>query len=139
VLRGRLLGLARDWGLGVGPTAVLACLPGEQHDLGLICFGLALRWRGWRIVYLGPEAPIETLANVSDQLEPSLVVLHAVTAARVQPVVKQLRGLARHHRVALRGAAGGADGLDLGVVLSLTGDVVAEAASVTGLVQHGEA
>jgi hypothetical protein len=30
-------------GLGVGPAAVLACLPGEQHDLGLIAFGLALR------------------------------------------------------------------------------------------------
>ena len=30
VLRGRLLGLARGWGLGLGPTAVLACLPGEQ-------------------------------------------------------------------------------------------------------------
>ena len=53
VVRGRLLGLARGWGLGLGPTAVLACLPGEQHDLGLIAFGLALRSRGWRIVYLG--------------------------------------------------------------------------------------
>jgi DNA-binding transcriptional MerR regulator len=29
ILRGRLLGLARGWGLGVGPAAVLACLPGE--------------------------------------------------------------------------------------------------------------
>ena len=28
---------------GIGPTAVLACLPGEHHDLGLIAFGLALR------------------------------------------------------------------------------------------------
>ena len=48
IVRGRLLGLARGWGLGLGPTAVLACLPAEQHDLGLIAFGLALRSRGWR-------------------------------------------------------------------------------------------
>jgi DNA-binding transcriptional MerR regulator len=48
VLRGRLLGLARGWGLGFGPVAVLACLPGEQHDLGLIAFGLALRDGGRR-------------------------------------------------------------------------------------------
>ncbi len=46
VLRGRLLGLARGWGRGLGPLALLACLPGEQHDLGLIAFGLALRSRG---------------------------------------------------------------------------------------------
>ena len=70
VLRGRLLGLARGWGLGLGPAAVLACLPGEQHDLGLIAFGLALRARGWRIVYLGPDAPIETVEDVSRRLEP---------------------------------------------------------------------
>jgi len=46
VLRGRLLGLARGWGEGVGPRAVLACAPGELHDLPLIVFGLTLAGRG---------------------------------------------------------------------------------------------
>ncbi len=69
VLRGRLLGMARGWGLGIGPMAVLACLPGEHHDLGLIAFGLALRARGWRIVYLGPDTPIETVDEVSRHLQ----------------------------------------------------------------------
>src|SRR3954471_14646673 len=31
IVRGRLLGLARGWGRGVGPRVVLACAPGEQH------------------------------------------------------------------------------------------------------------
>ena len=53
LLRGRLLGLARGWGSGGSRLALLACLPGEQHDLGLICFGLALRGQGWRIIFLG--------------------------------------------------------------------------------------
>ena len=105
VLRGRLLGIARGWGVGIGPAAVLACLPGEQHDLGLIAFGLALRARGWRIVYLGPDAPIETVDDVSRRLQPSLVVLSAVSDERVQPVVEQLRGLAARQRLALGGAA----------------------------------
>jgi DNA-binding transcriptional MerR regulator len=35
LLRGRLLALARGWGSGRGPQALLACLPGDQHDLGL--------------------------------------------------------------------------------------------------------
>jgi DNA-binding transcriptional MerR regulator len=129
VLRGRLLGLARGWGLGVGPVALLACLPGELHDLGLIAFGLALRARGWRIVYLGPDAPVQTLADVSDELQPSLVVVHAVSDDRVRPVVGELRVLTRRHRVALGGAA--VEALEEDGVLLLRGDVVAEAARVT--------
>ena len=59
VIRGRMLGLARGWGLGVGPLAVIACLAGEQHDLGALAFGLALRSRGWRISYFGADTAIE--------------------------------------------------------------------------------
>jgi DNA-binding transcriptional MerR regulator len=131
LLRGRLLGLARGWGLGLGPTAILACLPGEQHDLGLIAFGLALRARGWRIVYLGPDAPLETVEEACRGLEPSLVVLHAVTGERVEPVVEQIRALARGYRVAVGGAAAGANGLE--DVLLLGGDVIAEATRVAAL------
>ena len=39
VLRGRLLGLARGWDRGSGPRALLACAPGEMHELGLIMSG----------------------------------------------------------------------------------------------------
>ena len=137
VLRGRLLGLARGWGLGLGPVAVLACLPGEQHDLGLIAFGLALRSRGWRIVYLGPDSPIDTVADVSRQLEPSLVVLNAVSRERVRPVLSKLRALARRHTVALGGAAAEDRTLEKNGILALTGDPTAEAARLTTLIPSG--
>jgi MerR family transcriptional regulator, light-induced transcriptional regulator len=137
VLRGRLLGLARGWGLGLGPVAVLACLPGEQHDLGLIAFGLALRSRGWRIVYLGPDAPIDTVADVSGGLEPKLVVLNAVSGERVRPILPKLRPLARRHRLALGGAAAEDDTLETSGILALTGDPTAEAARVTALLPPG--
>ena len=135
VVRGRLLGLARGWGLGLGPTAVLACLPGEQHDLGLIAFGLALRSWGWRIVFLGSDSPIETVEEVSRQLDPSLVVLTAVSSERVEPVVAQLRALAARHRLALGGAAAEDDAPEASGALALSGDPIAEAARVTTLVQ----
>jgi DNA-binding transcriptional MerR regulator len=137
VLRGRLLGLARGWGLGLGPVAVLACLPGEQHDLGLIAFGLALRSQGWRIVYLGPDSPLDTVADVSDQLEPSLVVLNAVSRERVRPVLPQLRSLARGHRLALGGSAAEDETLERSGILALRGDPTAEAARVTTLIPSG--
>ena len=129
IVRGRLLGLARGWGLGVGPMAVLACLPGEQHDLGLVAFGLALRARGWRIVHLGPDAPLDTVEDACRRLEPSLVVLHAVSGERVKPVAAAIRELARHYRVALGGAAAEPDGFGDDVLL-LRGDVISEATRV---------
>jgi MerR family transcriptional regulator, light-induced transcriptional regulator len=133
VLRGRLLGLARDWGLGLGPTALLACLPGEQHDLGLIAFGLALRARGWRIVSLGSDSPLETVATISAELAPRLVVLYAIDPARVAPVFDELGALARDHWVAVGGGGAASDGLEPIGVLALRGGLIAEAARVTSL------
>ncbi len=57
VIRGRLAGLARGWGNGHGPRAVLACPPGELHDLALMVFGIVLHRSGWRIDYLGMRHP----------------------------------------------------------------------------------
>jgi len=135
VLRGRLLGLSRGWGLGLGPLALLACLPGEQHELGLVAFGLALRARGWRIGYLGSDAPLETVSRAADSLRPDLVVLSAVSDERVRAAGDELRSLAARHRVAVGGAgAAGEAAEDVGAI-ALAGDVVAEAGRATALVQ----
>jgi DNA-binding transcriptional MerR regulator len=134
VLRGRMLGLARGWGLGAGPLALIACLAGEQHDLGALAFGLALRSRGWRISYFGADTPLETIEHASDLLKPRLIVVSAVTADRVRPVASELTGLAGKYRVALGGAAAHTPELDADV-LRLGGDPVAEAERVTALVE----
>jgi MerR family transcriptional regulator, light-induced transcriptional regulator len=75
LLRGRLLGLAQGWGQGQGPGAVLACVPGEHHELGLLAFGVALRRRGWRITYLGTDSPIGAVADIARSVQPAAVVL----------------------------------------------------------------
>jgi methanogenic corrinoid protein MtbC1 len=104
VVRGRLLGLARGWDRGAGPRAVLACMPGEQHDLGLIAFGLALRDRGWRIVFLGPDTPLDTLTDAADALRPDAVVLAATTPAHFERGRDALRAIARTLPVHVAGA-----------------------------------
>jgi DNA-binding transcriptional MerR regulator len=104
VLRGRLLGLARDWGQGGGPLALLACPPGELHDLGLICFGLALRSHGWRIAFLGADTPLDTLTQTAEGLRPDLVVLTATTPQRLSRVRSELRQLSETTRLAVAGA-----------------------------------
>ena len=104
VIRGRLLGLARGWGSGSGPLAVLACPPGEEHDLGLLALGVVLRARGWRVVYLGPDTPMETLADAARRMGADWVVVSAVSAARLEGVEEEIARLVRNVRVALGGA-----------------------------------
>ncbi len=106
VIRGRLLGLARGWGSGSGPLAVLACPPGEEHDLGLLSLGVVLRARGWRVAYLGPDTPVETLADAARRMGADWVVVSAVSEARLKAVEDELGLLARSVRVALGGAGG---------------------------------
>ena len=96
LLRGRLLGLARGWDRGVGPRAVLACAPGEQHDLPLIVFGLALRSHGWRITFLGADTPVDTIAKTAAALQPAAVVVSATQAGTLEASADELasaRGL----------------------------------------------
>ena len=107
LLRARLLGLARGWGRGTGPHALLACAPGELHDLPLIIFGLALRARGWRITFLGPDTPVSTVAETAQRLGPVLVVVSAAQTGRLEAAATELRALARKQPLAIAGT--GAD------------------------------
>jgi DNA-binding transcriptional MerR regulator len=107
LLRGRLLGLARGWDRGSGPRALLACPAGEQHDLPLIAFGLALREHGWRITYLGADTPVATIDETASALRPDLVVLAAVDPARLRACAEALGDLGSRFPLALAGA--GAD------------------------------
>jgi len=103
VIRGRLAGLARGWGDGHGPHAVLACPPGEHHDLALMVFGIVLHRSGWRIDYLGINTPVEELAGTVDARHPDLVVLAATLPETLGPVTEQLAVLAQRAPLALAG------------------------------------
>jgi methanogenic corrinoid protein MtbC1 len=134
VLRGRLLGLARGWGRGLGERVMLACAPGEQHDLGLIAFGLALRARGWRIVYLGADTPLASVAEAARSSDPRFVVVSAVSADRFSSREADLGQLAESRPLCLGGAGAGeaVAGVD---ALLLTGDPAEEAERLTALAQ----
>ena len=108
LLRGRLLGLARGWDRGRGPRALLACAPGELHELSLIAFGLALRSRGWRVTYLGPDTPLESVSETAEAIRPRLVVLVAISSGALSERVDEVAAIAAHWPLALAGAA--ADG-----------------------------
>jgi DNA-binding transcriptional MerR regulator len=92
LIRGRLLSLMRI-GAGNGPLALLACVPGEEHDLSLLAFGLLLRLRGWRVVFFGANTPISTLTQAARATHPALVVVTSFDPTLFETSSSELRGL----------------------------------------------
>ena len=130
LIRGRLLALARLWGRGAGPLALLACASGEQHDIGLLSFGLALRTHGWRILFLGANTPAETLQETADTCDPSLVVVASSDSALLEAEAAGLRRLARNASVALSGPGATRELCQRLGLRRLDGDVIAAASQV---------
>ncbi len=104
LVTGRLRGLAREWDDGLGPRTVLACPSGERHDLGLLCCGLALHRRGWRVTYLGPDTPTNALESTIDLMDPALVVIGAVQPEPLYAAAPALGRLAGRVELAVGGA-----------------------------------
>jgi MerR family transcriptional regulator, light-induced transcriptional regulator len=128
LIQGRLLSHARKWDEGNGPLAVLACPSGELHTIGLLCFGLALRARGWRITYLGADTPTATLVELAGSLRPARVVLASVRSETYLDARGMLSDLARIVPVSLAGAGATPSPVaDLGAEV-LAHDPVTEAA-----------
>jgi MerR family transcriptional regulator, light-induced transcriptional regulator len=103
VIRGRLAGLARGWGHGHGPRAILACVPDELHDIALLAFGIVLNRNGWRIEYLGASTPVDDLIRMAHAQHPDLVVLVGTRPERFDGLTDDLVRLARVAPTALAG------------------------------------
>lgn len=77
-----------------GAVLLLACVPGHRHEIGLLLFALAALGRGYRVVYLGTDMPLEPLPAVLLRCGARALVL----AAGREPVPEQtlagLNGLA---------------------------------------------
>lgn len=130
LMRERMFGLSRFWSRGAGPLAILACAPGERHDIGLVAFGLVLRSHGWRILFLGANTPLETVANAAEAMKPQLVVVASMDGKLLEAIGAELRRLARSTRLVLSGA-GATDELCRRLrVDRLDGDLVSAAETV---------
>ena len=130
VIRGRLAGLARGWGDGHGPRVVLACPPGELHDLALMIFGIALNRRGWRIDFLGANTPVDELTRAAQARQPDLVVLATTRPETLAPLMAELTELARRTPLVLAGAGATAQLATAVHAQLLTGDPVTAADNI---------
>ncbi len=58
-----------------GPLLVAACLPGEQHEFGLLLFALAAHAQNYRLILLGASMPLAPLVKVVKKTRCQGVVL----------------------------------------------------------------
>jgi len=124
VIRGRLLALSRGWDRGVGPRALLASAEGDQHDLPVLLFGVLLRTHGWRITFLGADTPVASLAETVRAIRPDVAVITGTVQGVFEPLVEQLREVARETRLYLAGAAADDDLARHADAMHLDGDLV---------------
>ncbi len=60
--------LAEPWP-GVRGRVVLACAPGERHEVGLLGVAALLATEGWGVVYLGAETPVDAALALASSVD----------------------------------------------------------------------
>jgi methanogenic corrinoid protein MtbC1 len=103
-IHSRLIALARGWDRGLGPRALLACAPGEQHTIGLIAYGIALHELGWRITYLGADTPIPMVTDAAASVQPRLTTVTAAMPGVLDRALPELSDLAARWPLLIAGA-----------------------------------
>jgi DNA-binding transcriptional MerR regulator len=99
--------LARARGRTAGDVrqAVLACVPGEHHALGLSAFAVALADLGWSTVYLGRDTPLTVVQQAADAVGADAIVLAATLPATLVGSADEIAELAQRHPIVLGGRA----------------------------------
>ena len=78
-----------------GASLLLAGLPGEHHEIGLLLFALAAHERGYRVIPLGANMPLSELAAVARMKQCSAIVLSGAIGPGRDVLEKALPDLVR--------------------------------------------
>lgn len=72
-----------------GAKVVVACPPGEEHDIAALAVAYRCRLRGCRVYYLGANVPILSLSKLCREVAPDLTIL-SITIALPDPLATDL-------------------------------------------------
>ncbi|MCI0572810.1 MAG: cobalamin B12-binding domain-containing protein [Myxococcaceae bacterium] len=89
-----------------GPTAVVACVQGERHELGARLVSHLLSLEGWQVYFLGADAPAADLAQLVARVEPAFVGLSVTLEERLPNAWYTISSL-RHTVPGIRIVVGG--------------------------------
>ena len=92
VVRAHLERLLADSRAAIRGTAVLACAPGERHELGLLMLAVLLRADGWQVAYLGADTPVGDAVVLAEQSGAQLLCFSATMRESGDRVQDELDG-----------------------------------------------
>jgi methanogenic corrinoid protein MtbC1 len=90
--------------------AVLACAPGEHHDLGLLMLAVRMRADGWGIEYLGANVPVATTLELAESIGADLICFSASRPETFGELAAGLNSAAGHTPAVVVGGAGARTG-----------------------------
>ena len=105
-------GIARTLA-AAGAKVVVACPPGEEHDIAALAVAYRCRVRGCRVYYLGANVPIASLANLCRTVKPDLTLISLPLAQSNDKATELVEHLTREVAPASRVAVGGNGALDM--------------------------
>jgi len=105
VVRSHLERLLADSRAAIRGTAVLACAPGERHELGLLMLAVLLRADGWQVAYLGADTPVGDAVALAEETGARLLCFSATMRESGRTVHDELdtRTLPAHLEVVVGG------------------------------------
>jgi DNA-binding transcriptional MerR regulator/methylmalonyl-CoA mutase cobalamin-binding subunit len=123
-----------------GPKILAACLPGEQHEIGLLLFALAANDAGFRLILLGGDMPLADLPHAARRSQCDAIVLSGSIEPKPSLLMEALPQLVAaidvpvfvggltsiRHRDAINAAAAQALGNDLHAGLKRIGEVLSD-------------
>ena len=82
-----------------GPKLLMACMPGERHEVGLLLLALASNELGYRLVILGADMPLEELATAAEKTESQAIVLSGLLELPTSVLKRELPALVAASKV----------------------------------------
>lgn len=76
-----------------GPVVVVGTFTGDRHETGALMAGAAASLAGWRVVYLGPDLPVDDLVDAAEWTSAGAVCASVVYAPKPDEVVSRFREL----------------------------------------------
>lgn len=73
-----------------GPRLLTTCVPGEQHELGSLIFGLIATRQGFQVTNLGPSPSRDGLITAITHLRPHAVCMSVTTLERLREAAPAL-------------------------------------------------
>lgn len=83
------------------PKAVLACAPGEHHELPLQLAGLVLKQKNWKTDILGIDINVTELIKAADEVKPKIIVISKTYSSNIDTFINQIVKYAKQKNIYL--------------------------------------